>query len=119
MYVVANVFVLQVFHEHTRQGGAGEGGPLRRSGPRVRVGSKVVTAVDAEHKAISMDMAAGAEHETASIGGQQAWSMRRSEAPTGASGADRRVIPSITEVVTDFATHLTYALFGCCSIKKP
>jgi hypothetical protein len=33
-------FMLQVFHEQARQGGASEGGPLGRNGPRMRVGSE-------------------------------------------------------------------------------
>jgi hypothetical protein len=54
-------------HEQARQGDAGEGGPLRRSGPPVRAGSEAGAAAGAEHKAVSV----GAEHEVASISGQQ------------------------------------------------
>ena len=60
-------FMLQVFHEQARQGGAGEGGPLGRSGPRVRAGSEAGAVAGAEHRAVSMGMAAGAEHEAKSM----------------------------------------------------
>jgi hypothetical protein len=33
-----------MFHEQGREGGSGEGSPLRRSGPRVRVGSEAGAA---------------------------------------------------------------------------
>jgi hypothetical protein len=49
---------------------------LRRSGPRVRVGSEVGTTAAAEHKAVSMDVAVGAEYKAASMGGQQMRSMK-------------------------------------------
>ena len=54
-----------MFHEQVRQEGAGEGGPLGRSGPHVHVGSEAGAAAGAEHKAISMGVAAGVEHEAA------------------------------------------------------
>jgi hypothetical protein len=64
-------FILQVFHEQARQRGAGEGGPLRRSGPRMRVGSEAGAAAGVEHKDVSMGVAPGTEHEAAFMGGQQ------------------------------------------------
>jgi hypothetical protein len=60
-------FTLQVFHQQARLGGSGRGGPLRRNGSRVRVGSQVGTTVGAEHKVVSMDMAVGMEHKAASM----------------------------------------------------
>jgi hypothetical protein len=75
-----------VFHELTRQGGAGEGGPLRPSGPCMRARSGASAAAGAEHKVVSMGMTVGAEHEAASIGGQQARSARRSEHEAASMG---------------------------------
>jgi hypothetical protein len=51
--------MLQVFHEQVRQRGVGGGGLL------VCVGGEE----GAEHKAVSMRVATGAEHEAASIDG--------------------------------------------------
>ena len=65
-------FMLQVFYEQARQGCADEGGPLGRSGPRVRTGSEAGT----EQKTISMGVAADVEHKTTSMGEQQARSTR-------------------------------------------
>jgi hypothetical protein len=56
-------FMLQVFHQHARLGGAGRGCPLGHSSPVVHVGSQASTTVGAEHKAISMGMAACVENE--------------------------------------------------------
>jgi hypothetical protein len=61
-------FIFQVFHEQTWQGGAGECGPLGHSGPRMRAGREAGTAIATERKAISIDVATGAEHEAASMG---------------------------------------------------
>jgi hypothetical protein len=58
--------MLQVFHEQARQGGAGKGGLLGCSGPR---------ACGSRHGSIGV--AVDAEHEAASIGGQQVRSTRR------------------------------------------
>jgi hypothetical protein len=63
-------FYVASVHEQARQGGAGEGGPLRRSGPPVRAESEASAAAGAEHKAVSVGVAVGAEHEAASMSGQ-------------------------------------------------
>jgi hypothetical protein len=62
-------FMLQIFHEQTWQGGVGEDGPLRRSGPRMRVRSEAGAAAGIVQKVVSMGVAAGTEHEVASMGG--------------------------------------------------
>jgi hypothetical protein len=69
-------FKLQVFHEQAWQGGTGEGGPLGRSGPRMRTGSEASAVRGAEHEAICMGVAVGTEHETASIGEEPVQSTR-------------------------------------------
>jgi hypothetical protein len=69
-YIATNAFMLQVFHEQARQGGASEGGPLGRSGPHVREGSEAGAGAGVEHKAVSMGVVAGAEHEAAFKGRQ-------------------------------------------------
>jgi hypothetical protein len=72
--------MLQVFHEQAWQGGTDRGGPLGHRSPRVLVGSEAGAVVGAEHKAVSIDVVAGMEHEAASMGGQQTRSTRRSRA---------------------------------------
>jgi len=42
----------------SRQRGAGEGGPLGRSGPHIRAGSEVGVTAGAEHKVVSMGVVA-------------------------------------------------------------
>jgi opacity protein-like surface antigen len=59
--------MLQVFHQQTPLGGAGRGGPLGQSSHRVRVGSQAGATAGAKHKAVSMGVAAGVEHEVASM----------------------------------------------------
>jgi hypothetical protein len=61
--------MLQVFHQQALQGGTCGGGPLGCSGSCV-CGKRSGHNVGAEHKAVSMGVAAGAE------GGQQARSTR-------------------------------------------
>jgi hypothetical protein len=61
MYV-SKYFMSQVFHERVRQGGAGEGGPLGHSGPRVR-GSRRGA------QSCILGRGSKAEHEVASIDG--------------------------------------------------
>jgi hypothetical protein len=56
-------FMLQVFHQEVWLGGAGRGGPLGHSGPRVHAGSQA----GVEQKTISMGVASSVEHEAASM----------------------------------------------------
>jgi hypothetical protein len=53
-------FMLQVLHQQALQGGTCGGGPLRRSGSCVR-GKRSGRDTGAEHKVVSMVMAASAE----------------------------------------------------------
>jgi hypothetical protein len=63
--------------QHERDKGAqAKVGPLGHNGPRVRAGSEA----GMEYKGVSMGVATGIEHETASMGRQQVWSTRRSGA---------------------------------------
>jgi hypothetical protein len=54
-------FMLQVFHEPI---------PAPRSDPHVREGSEAGAGASVEHKAVSMGVVAGAEHEAAFKGRQ-------------------------------------------------
>jgi hypothetical protein len=60
-------FMLQVFLQQARLGGASRGGPLGRSSSCARAGSQVGATASAEHKDVSMGVAADVEHEAASM----------------------------------------------------
>ena len=64
----ANAFMLQMFHEQTRQGAQAEVEPSGTVAPACAREAARATA-GAEHKTVSMGVAPGVEHEGASIGG--------------------------------------------------
>jgi hypothetical protein len=84
-------FMLQVFHEHAWQEGAGEGGPLGGSGPRIRMESEADAQArstklyawawqQARSTKLRLWTSGEAEHEATSLGRQQVQSTRRSRA---------------------------------------